>query len=254
MTASTYAQAQARAQTQAHPQAPWLRGLRVGVADSAAAAGWLAQLLGTPLARDDGDHWPRLGFASRWLELRTGSGATLELHCADLSRQRTHLQRLGIETTDDSAVGCAPRLRLDTMDTGACTVDLREGPACGLAPDEAPKGNAPGVASAVWCGLELAVRSPERVALHWAQLFHSSVTRAAGGLPALALEGLELRFVLARDGRARVSAIHFAVPDVAAMARQASSQGMRAVADSEGCTGFEAHGIRASLRQAIEAT
>jgi hypothetical protein len=234
----------------AAPIATCLHGLRVSVADSAGAAAWLHRLLPAPLARDENVRWPRLGFASRWLELRTGSGDTLELHCAELARQRTHLQRLGIEPADSAVAGCTPRLRLDTMDTGACTVDLRERTAHKAGPDDAPQPDAPGAATAVLCGLELAVRSPERIALHWAQLFHSRATRAAGGLPALSLEGFDLRFALAADGRARVSAIDFAVPDVAALATRALSQGLEPAAQREGHAGFDAHGIRANLRQA----
>lgn len=181
---------------------PRFRGLRLAVFDVNAAAPVLQTLLGDPTSLHAAQA-PRFLLDEQWIELRHAPHSTLELHCDALDTQRTHLHRLGIETLDGSTLGCTPCLRLDAMETGACMVDLRESN-----PADAPDPNS----LARLCGLTLAVRAPERVALHWAQLFHAPALRAADGLPALALGRLTLRFALARDGLGNVTALDFATP------------------------------------------
>lgn len=225
--------------TPAPPRAPRLRGLRFAVADETAAVSMLARVFAVPVERRSGARWPRLQFSDQWLEVRGTPGDTLDLQCDDLAQQRTHLQRLGIEALDGASLGCTPCLRLDTLDTGACTVDLHEAPA--QRPDDAA---AP---TARLCGIELAVRSPERVALHWAQLFHARSLRDPQGQPMLALDGLQLRFALAPDGHPGVTAMDFRVADVEALIRSAQALGTEIQRSDARNTGFHALGIRFGL-------
>ncbi len=226
------------------PRAPRLRGLRFAVTDDTAAASVLQRVLGATIERREPLRWPRLRLAGQWIELRTTRGDTLDLQCDDLARQRMHLARLGIEALDGSALGCAPRLRLETVDTGACTVDLHD------APSE-PATDAATNDHAHLCGLELAVRTPERVALHWAQLFHARAMHDARGLPALSLDRLDLRFTLAADGRAAVTAMDFCVDDMDALLRGASSHGMAIRHEACRRAALDALGIRFGLRPAV---
>ena len=135
---------------------PRLRGLRLAVSDGAAALALFERMLALSPDRGDGTRSPRLHLGSSWLELRDAPGDTLALQCSDLARQRTHLQRLGIEALDGAALGCTPCLRLEAVDTGACAVDLQEAP---------PAAQDTTARDAVrLLALTLSVRSPERVA------------------------------------------------------------------------------------------
>jgi hypothetical protein len=221
------------------PLTPRLRGLRLAVADSAAALALFEHVFALSPDHGDGTHAPRLRLGGAWLELRDAPGDTLALQCGDLARQRTHLQRLGIEPLDGAALGCTPCLRLEAVDTGACAVDLQQAP-------QPIKDTAPSPARL--CALTLSVRSPERVALHWAQLFHAQPARDPQGLPAVALDGIELRFALAADGRTTVAGIDLGVDDLDGLLREAPSRGV--VLHREGPRGaaFDALGIRFVLR------
>jgi hypothetical protein len=228
-----------------HP--PRFRGLRFAATDAAAVALIFDRVLGiAPLPPRAAADSPcgRFLLSGQWLEVRAAPGDTLDLGCNDLSIQRTHLRRLGIEALDGSALGCTPRLRLDAMDTGACTVDLREQAApVGTAED----GRSAAVGAERLCGLELAVRAPERVALHWAQLFHARSSRGDGGLPRVALARFDLRFALAADGRTGVTALEFAAPELAPLVRNASAHGLEVCGDAQGAA-FSAQGIMFRLR------
>lgn len=229
-----------------HP--PRFRGLRFAAADATAVASVLDKVLGIaalpPRAATDSP-CRRFLLDNQWIEVHATAGDTLDLGCDDLGTQRTHLRRLGIEALDGSALGCTPRLRLDAMDTGACTVDLRE--------QAAPVGSAEdGRAAATGgtdrlCGLELAVRAPERVAHHWAQLFHARSSRDDGGLPRVTLARFDLRFALAADGRTGVTALEFAVAELAPLVRNASAQGFDVCGDARRAA-FSTQGIAFRLR------
>ena len=229
------------------PRPPRLRGLRLAVADESAAVALLARVFAAPVERRGGARWPRLQLAGPWIEVRGTPGDTLDLQCDDLAQQRTHLQRLGIETLDGAALGCTPCLRLDTLDTGACRVDLHEAP---LQAQAQRDGDAPALPTARLCSIELAVRSPQRVALHWAQLFHARSLRDAQGQPALAFEGLELRFALAPDGHPGVKGLEFSVEDVGAFVSDASSRGVELQRHDALRAEFRAQGVRFSVRTA----
>ena len=229
-----------------HP--PRFRGLRFAAADAAAVASVFDRVLRiAPLPPRTATDEPcgRFLLDGQWLEVRAAPGDTLDLDCDDLGTQRTHLRRLGIEALDGSALGCTPRLRLDAMDTGACTVDLREQAApVGSAEDR----RAAGAASADrLCGLELAVRAPERVALHWAQLFHARSSRDDGGLPRVALAHFDLRFALTADGRTGVTALEFAAAELAPLVRNASAHGFEVCGDAQRAA-FSTQGIVFRLR------
>lgn len=213
-----------------HP--PSLRGLRLGLPDPAAAASVFRGVLGAARLRES-----RYAFAEQWIDLHAAPGDVLALRCDDLGVQRAHLARLGIEPLDGSALGCTPCLGLDALDTGACAVDLREA---------APPVPAGEQATCV-CGLELAVHAPERVALHWAQLFQARPFRDAEGLPAIALDGFELRFALAETGRTGATALDFAARDVEPLLRQATAQGLVVQREATHAR-FEAHGLVWRLR------
>ncbi|KWT68511.1 MULTISPECIES: hypothetical protein [unclassified Variovorax] len=229
-----------------HP--PRFRGLRFAATDAAAVASVFDKVLGIaalpPRATADSS-CGRFLLDDQWLEVRTAAGDTLDLGCDDLGTQRTHLRRLGIEALDGSTLGCTPRLRLDAMDTGACTVDLRE--------QAAPVGSAEDGGAAVeggadrLCGLELAVRAPERVALHWAQLFSARSSRDERGLPFVTLPRLDLRFTLAADGRTGVTALEFAAAELAPLVRNASAQGFDVCGDARRAA-FSTRGIAFRLR------
>lgn len=221
---------------------PRLRGLRLAVSDGAAALALFERMLALSPDRGDGTRSPRLHLGGSWLELRDAPGDTLALQCSDLARQRTHLQRLGIEALDGAALGCTPCLRLEAVDTGACAVDLQEAP---------PAAQDTTARDAVrLLALTLSVRSPERVALHWAQLFHAQPARNPQGLPAVALDALELRFALAADGRTAVAGVELGVDDVADLLRDAPSRGVALQREAAGCAAFDVSGIRFVLRRA----
>ena len=229
-----------------HP--PRFRGLRFAAADAAAVASVFERVLRiAPLPPRAATDSPcgRFLLDGQWLEVRAAPGDTLDLGCNDLSIQRTHLLRLGIEALDGSALGCTPRLRLDAMDTGACTVDLREQTAP-AGPAEDGRAAAAGGAERL-CGLELAVRAPERVALHWAQLFHAQSSRGDGGLPRVALARFDLRFTLAADGRTGVTALEFAAAELGPLLRNASAHGFDVCGDARRAA-FSTQGIAFRLR------
>jgi hypothetical protein len=230
------------------PLTPYLHGLRLAVTDGAAALALFERVFAAPLAEPasprDTARWPRLQLGGPWLELRATPGDTLDLRCEDLARQRTHLQRLGIEPIDGMALGCTPCLRLEAVDTGACTVDLREA-APASAHDTTP------TRGVRLCSLTLSVRSPERVALHWAQLFHAPSGRDAHGLPALALGRFDLRFALASDGFSAVTGLDFSVDDMDAVLRDATSHGLSIRRQGTRHAAFDACGIRFVVRPVL---
>ncbi|MDM0110350.1 hypothetical protein QTH97_36070 [Variovorax sp. J22R24] len=218
------------------------RGLKVGVADDQAAASVFERIFGAqvaPASSGDSRRGSRFLFDDLWVELRAASSDTLDLRCDDLDTQRTHLQQLGIEALDGSALGCKPCLRVDAMDTGACTVDLREN-----APQQ---DRASADCMARLCGLELAVRAPERVALHWTQLFHARPFRDEDGVPSLRLGDFRLRFNSAPDGVTGVTALDFATSAFEALVRNASSQGFSVGIEAHHAA-FSALGIAFRLR------
>jgi hypothetical protein len=227
------------------PLTPRLRGLRLAFADradradSAAALALFERVFALSPDHGDGTHGPRLPLGGPWLELRDAPGDTLALQCGDLARQRTHLQRLGIEPLDGAALGCTPCLRLEAVDTGACAVDLQQAP---------PPMEDTARGAARLCGLTLSVRSPERVALHWAQLFHAQPARNPQGLPAVALDGIELRFALAADGRTAVAGIDLGVDDLERLLREGTSRGVALQREGPRGAAFDALGIRFVLR------
>src|SRR4051794_306235 len=104
-------------------QPPRFRGLRLAVADDDAAAAVIEGVFEARSATSTSGR--RYAFDDRWIEMRASSEHAFAFRCDDLDAQRTHLQRLGVEALDGSALGCTPLLRLDPMDTGACTVDLQ---------------------------------------------------------------------------------------------------------------------------------
>jgi hypothetical protein len=218
-------------------QSPRFRGLRLAVADDDAAAAVIEGVFNAPPVPSNSVAGRRFVFGDRWIEMRAASDHAFAFRCKDLDAQRTHLQRLGVEALDGSALGCTPRLLLDPMDTGACIVDLQA--------LEAERPPAPSAAHL--CGVELAVRTPERVALHWAQLFHAACSRDAGGLPTLRLDRFSLRFVPASDGRTRVTALEFTTGALDALASNATAQGFRLRRDARQAA-FSALGIAFTLR------
>jgi hypothetical protein len=220
-------------------QSPFFRGVRLAGDDHHAAASVFERVFGAPAMRTEPSSWPRFLFDDRWIEMRAAPGAAVDLRCDDLDAQRTHLQRLGIEALDGLALGCTPCLRLDAMDTGACTVDLRE---------HSPENDRPSSdCIARLCGLELAVRAPERVALHWTRLFRSQPCRDADGVPSLKLGPFSLRFASAPDGRTGVTALDFATTALDALVRNASSQGFSVQGEAQHAA-FMALGIAFRLR------
>jgi hypothetical protein len=218
-------------------QPPRFRGLRLAVADDDTAAAVIEGVFNAPLAPSNSVAGRRYAFGDRWIEMRASSDNAFALRCSDLDAQRTHLQRLGVEALDGAALGCTPRLRLDAMDTGACTVDLQA--------YDAERTSVAGPAHL--CGVELAVRTPERVALHWAQLFHAACSRDANGLPTLALDRFSLRFVPADSGRTRVTALDFTTGALDSLVRNACAQGFSIQRDASHAA-FNALGIGFSLR------
>jgi len=223
--------------------APRFRGLRVAVADDEAAVAVFERIFGaaavTPLSSGGSLRGSRFLFDDQWIEVRAASGNTLDLRCDDLDTQRTHLRRLGIEALDGSALGCTPSLRVDAMDTGACTVNLRES----TPPHDCPAADC----IARLCGLELAVRAPERAALHWTQLFHAQPCRDADGVPSLRFGRFSLRFASAADGRTGVAALDFATTAFDALVRNASSQGFSVRSEAHHAA-FTALGMAFRLR------
>lgn len=221
---------------------PRFHGLRLGLADDQAATPVFERLFGAPVASPvspgERQRGSRFVFCDSWIEVRAPSGNTLDLRCEDLDAQRTHLQRLGIEALDGSLLGCTPSLRLDAMDTGACAVDLRE---------NAPLPGRPEAGSTRLSGLELSVRAPERVALHWSQLFHARPCRDGDGVPSLRLAGFSLRFASAADGHTGVSALDFETTAFEALLRNASLQGFRVRSEAQ-CAAFAALGMAFRLR------
>lgn len=214
-------------------QPPRFRGLRLAL-DRDDAASVFGRLLGMEAA-------PRFLLHEQWIEVNAAPGDALDLRCDDLDTRRSHLRRLGIEALDGAALGCASILRLDAIETGACAVDLREDAASSREGTRAPD------AGARLCALELAVRAPERIALHWAQMFNAPTSRSGGGLPTLAFDGFELCFAPPAEGRLGVAALEFATSDVNAWANRASTQGF-AVDNGADHAAFAALGVAFRLR------
>lgn len=220
-----------------HPlHTPELRGLRLTVADPPVTTSLLTRVLGLPIKPNDGA--PRLRLGDHWLEPHAGSGDAVALACEDLAHQRLHLSRLGIAPLDGSALGCTPCLRLESVDTGGCSVDLIEAtrPAASKSPS--------------WprlCGIELMVRTPERVAVHWAQLFHAQPLRNIDGTPSVRLGKVQVRFV-APDGPPRINAIVIETEDLDTSTRRAVAEDIE-VRPSHEATSFMTQGLCVELRQ-----
>ncbi|SEB04698.1 hypothetical protein [Variovorax sp. YR216] len=214
-------------------QPPRFHGLRLAL-DREDAASVFGRILGMETA-------PRFHLGQQWIEVNATPGDALDLRCDDLVTRRTHLRRLGVETMDGMALGCASVLRLEPVETGACTVDLREeAAACADGPHAAD-------VNARLCALELAVRAPERVALHWAQMFNAPTARDGNGLPMLALAGMDLRFAPPAEGRLGIAALEFATSEIDAWANRASGQGFE-VNDGADRAVFAALGVAFRLR------
>lgn len=214
-------------------QPPRFQGLRLAL-DRDDAASVFGQILGMQAA-------PRFHLDQQWIEVNVTPGDGLDLRCDDLDTRRNHLRRLGIEALDGAAPGCASILRLDAIDTGACTVDLGEN---AMAPAAVP--SAPGMRARL-CALELAVRAPERVALHWAQMFNAPTSRNGHGLPTLALDGFDLCFSPPAEGRLGVTALEFATSALDAWANRAAAQGFE-IDDGTDHAAFAALGVAFRLR------
>jgi len=235
----------------AHPSMrPALHGLRLGFAALDAAALALEQVLGlTPIpvtppaarGRPTRRHYALSGLR---LEARSAPAApggygpddgrpasadALQWRQSDLARRRRHLATLGLAAMEGVEFGCGDCLRLEAVDTGACAVELRE------PQDVAPPPALPGPRLAA---IDLRVRAPESVAVHWARLLGVPLGRDADGAPRLEVSPMPVRFVAASafEG-AGVDALVLAGTDALAIAQRAAAHGLRVADDASWTAG-----------------
>lgn len=142
----------------------------------------------------------------------------LQWRQGDLAHRRRHLATLGLAALDGAEFGCGAGLRLEAVDTGACAVELREPQDVAVAPPM------PGPRLAA---IDLRVRAPESVAVHWARLLGAPLGRDTDGVPRLEAGPVPVRFVPASafDG-AGVDALLLADADAQATARRAAAHGL----------------------------
>ncbi|MBS0429039.1 MAG: hypothetical protein JSR41_17310 [Proteobacteria bacterium] len=224
----------------AHPSiAPALHGLRLGFSALEPAAALLEQVLGLlpipvvpPAAagRPARRHYALGGLrvevrsapvAPAWQGPETSRPAgvdALQWRQGDLAHRRRHLATLGVAALDGAEFGCSTGLRLEAVDTGACAVELRE-------PQDVAA--APAAAGPRLAAIDLRVRAPESVAVHWARLLGAPLGRDTDGVPRLDVAPVPVRFVAASafEG-AGVDALVLASADARATAQRAAAHGV----------------------------
>jgi hypothetical protein len=219
--------------------APALHGLRLGFAALEPAAVVMERVLGlvpipvVPPAAAGRPARRHYALGGLRLEVRSASTApdwqhagtsrpagvdALQWREGDLAHRRRHLATLGLEALDSAEFGCGAGLRLEAVDTGACAVELREPQDVAQAP------LAPGPRLAA---IDLRVRAPESVAVHWARLLGAPLGRDADGVPRLDVTPVPVRFVPASafEG-AGVDALVLAAADAEATAQRAVAHGL----------------------------
>ena len=228
---------------------PALHGLRLGFAALEPTAAVMEQVLGLvpipvvpPAAagRPARRHYALSGLR---LEVRStpiapelqGLGASrpagadvLQWRQGDLAHRRRHLATLGLAALDGAEFGCGAGLRLEAVDTGACAVELREPQDVVVAPP------VPGPRLAA---IDLRVRAPESVAVHWARLLGAPLGRDTDGVPRLEVGPVPVRFVPASafEG-AGVDALVLAGADARATAQRAAAHGLPVQEDGSWAT------------------
>ncbi|MDQ7957928.1 MAG: hypothetical protein RET84_18595 [Pseudomonadota bacterium] len=224
----------------AHPPiAPALHGLRLGFAALEPAAAVMERVLGlvpipvVPPAAAGRPARRHYALGGLRLEVRsaplapdvrdTGAGRpagvdALQWRQGDLAHRRRHLATLGLAALDGADFGCGAGLRLEAVDTGACAVELREPQDVALAPP---------VSGPRLAAIDLRVRAPESVAVHWARLLGAPLGRDTDGVPRLEVGPVPVRFVPASafDG-AGVDALVLADPDALSTAQRAAAHGL----------------------------
>lgn len=231
------------------PQAPppALRGLRLGFADLAPAARALESILelavvpsastglttppAPPVYALDGLRLEALTVPARPgadLQRPLRLDALLWQH-PDIAGRRQHLRRLGLCALDDADLACPDRLRLETIDTGACALEWQA--------DASPPPALP-VSLLGLVAIELRVRAPERTAGHWAALLDAPLRRDRSGTPLLHAAPAALRFVPAPESSgAGIAALVFAAPQARRLAQRAAAQGLAVAADASWAAG-----------------
>jgi hypothetical protein len=161
----------------------------------------------------------------------------LHWHCGDLLQYRQHLGRLGIGTLDAESMEGLPCLRVASLDTGACAMVLRdEAQPAGLDPTAPPS-------SSKLVGIDMPVRTPERVSAHWAQILCLSNERSAG-VPCLLSADVVLRFLHIDGDDHAMWSLDFAMAEPGAACNRANAHGYST--DAAG-TGFHAEGMHFRL-------
>lgn len=221
----------------AHPSiGPALHGLRLGFSALEPAAALLEQVLGlapipvVPPAAAGRPARRHYALGGLRLEVRSASGLrgpgesrpanvdALQWRQDDLPHRRRHLATLGLAALDGAELGCGAGLRLEAVETGACAVELRE-------PQDVVV--TPPVPGPRLVAIDLRVRAPESVAVHWARLLGAPLGRDADGVPRLDVAPVPVRFVPASafEG-AGVDALVLAGADARATAQRAAAHGL----------------------------
>ena len=157
--------------------------------------------------------------------------------CSDLLQQRRHLERMRINVADAQQSEGVRCLRIEPIDTGACAIVLL---------DEfeaaASHSTAPDIPTRL-LGMEMSVRAPERVAVHWAQMLQLSNERS-DGVPCVRSSDVVLRFRQIETEGDSMWSLDFATAQLAATCVRAYAHGFTMDA---ACTGFYAMGLHFRL-------
>ncbi|HVS65034.1 MAG TPA: VOC family protein [Thermoanaerobaculia bacterium] len=178
--------------------------------------------------------------AGRYLERRGGDGGYMViLQVEDMEETRRYLAELGVRVVWRSDHDDIEGTHLHPRDVGGAILSLDEAmpPASWrwAGPTWKEEGSAANARAVT--GVELQSDTPEALAARWGEILRLEPESIGGGLR-IALDGGELRFVEARDGRGEgVCGFDVVVGDRRAVERAAAKRGLAVERDVLECCG-----------------
>ena len=144
----------------------------------------------------------------RFLQRRGGDGGYMVImQCDDIAARRAHVAELGIRLVNDSPGERSDGIQLHPKDVPGAIAELRwnegdddpAGPWQPAGPNWLPAQRAEIIARMT--AAELQSANPQAMADRWSEVLQRPQTQNDAGQPTIALDGAQLRFVEATDGR-----------------------------------------------------